>query len=79
MTDEQLAVLGAACGVAKMPSDLEQWMARYVMRLIERGWDAESAWALCRAGQSDIDLCSDPADTADDLVHYIDVDAGGPP
>lgn len=51
-----------------MPTEQEAWMAKYVLRMIEHGLDAESAWACCRAG--DNDYSSDPRQAADDEVSY---------
>ena len=49
-----------------MPSAQEEWQAKYVLRMVERGIDQADAWACCEAGASDHDYTSDPRDAADD-------------
>ena len=55
---------------APPPTAKEEWMAEYVLRMVERGIDAEDAWACCRAGEDDHDYDSDPRDAADDEMSY---------
>ena len=45
-------------------------MAKYVLRMIERGVHQEDAWACCLAGASDHDYDSDPRDAADEELSY---------
>jgi hypothetical protein len=62
-----------------MPTAKEEWMAKYVLRMVERGLDSESAWACCRAGADSHDYESDPRAAADDEISYFDDDGDGPP
>ena len=70
MSDKEMnepPVLGAGEGHSPLPTTEEEWMAHYVLRMIERGVPAEEAWACCRA--SDHDYNSDPRDAADDEMY----------
>ena len=51
---------------ASMPTEKEDWMAKYVLRMVERGIDQEDALACCLAGADDHDYTSDPRDAADE-------------
>lgn len=58
---------------APSPTKKEAWKAKYVLRMIEVGIDAESAWACCEAGASDHDYDSDPRDAAnDEMDSWVD-------
>lgn len=70
LADDEPAVMGAGCGNPPRPTQKEEWMATYVLRMIEHGIDAEGAWALCRSGENDNDYTEDPRDAADDEMSY---------
>jgi len=55
---------------APIPTAKEEWMAKYVLRMVERGIEAEDAWACCQAGDDDHDYASDPRDSADEELTY---------
>lgn len=71
--DEEPPVIGGGqIAKAPMPTEQDAWMAAYVARMVERGIDAEDAWACCRAGEHD--FTDDPADAADEEMTYWDDD-----
>jgi hypothetical protein len=57
-----------------MPTAKEEWMAKYVLRMMEQGVESDDAWAMCRAGESDHDYDSDPMEAADDEMSYWEDD-----
>ncbi len=60
---------------SRMPSPQEEWMAKYCLRLIERGgMDKAQALAYFNAGGDDHDYDSDPVEAADDEMSYWDND-----
>jgi hypothetical protein len=64
---------------APLPTAKEEWMAKYCLRLIERGGlDEASALACYEAGRDDHDYDGDPTEAADDEMSYWDYDGGGP-
>lgn len=68
--NDEPPAMGAGCGNPPMPTPKEEWMAKYVQRMVESGIDAEDAWACCRAGEDDHDYTDDPRDAADDEMSY---------
>jgi hypothetical protein len=77
LSDDEPPVMGAGCGKPPIPTQKEEWMAKYVLRMVELGIDANDAWACCRAGEDDHDYTINPRDAADDEMSYWTDDGDG--
>ena len=63
---------------APMPTAQDEWMAKYVLRMVARGIHVDDAWACCQAGADDHDYASDPQDAADEEMSCWTDDGDGP-